>query len=130
MSDTAKSYIRTLANTEGTERIQFVSYAAKSGWLFYVAKMVKKDEKFRVTASGARASYADIDKAKAAVDAGVKKAIEKGWVVPETKKGPGPKKDDFTLDNLPEPTKATPVETVEPEAVSEETVEVAKKSKK
>ena len=132
MSDTAKSYIRTLANTAGDERIQFVSYAAKSGWLFYITKSVKKDDKFKVTASGARATYTDAEKAKEAVDSAVKKATEKGWVVPATKKGPGPKKDDFSLDSLPAPSGAA-VET-EPEAAPEETVEPVienpKKSKK
>ena len=110
----SKSYIRTLQNPDGTERIQFLGYVAKEGYSFYVAKMALKDEKFKVVSTGARAKFPSFDTVKAAVDESVKKAITKGWVVLATRKGPGPKADDFSLDNLPSPSKV--------EAATEETV--------
>ena len=120
----AKSYIRTLTNPTGTEKLQFLALIAKEGFSFYITKAVlQEDKKFKIVASGARAKHADLTAAKAAVDAAVKTAQLKGWVAPTSKKGPGPKTDDFSLDNLPTPTAKV-------EAVTEPEAETSKKSKK
>mgnify|MGYP001608235959 CR=1 FL=1 len=89
---------------------------AKEGFSFYITKNTRQEDgKYKVQASGARTKVADYAAGKTKVDAAVKVAQEKGWVVPVTKKGPGTKVDDFSLDNLPAPGGAAQPEAPEAE---------------
>lgn len=112
----AKSYIRTLQSVDGTERLQFLALVAKEGFSFYITRSARQEDgKYKVQASGARTKVADYATGKTKVDAAVKVAQEKGWVAPVTKRGPGTKADDFSLDNLPAPSGAAQPEAPEAE---------------
>jgi len=125
MNANAKSYIRTLTNAKGTERLQVLAIASKEGFSFYILHQKVDGKKVLTVARGAARKIATLAESVTAVDEAVESAKSKGWVKSAGPRGFVAKPDAFGLDSLP--AAVAPVE--KPEEAPEE-APVEKKPKK